>query len=104
MLEAADGEDEDLAVAHAASVSDLLNLFDDLCDAGVIDPGFELDLGEKGEGVFRFGVFAEVVFLPAVAADFADGEGFERGAAKGLDELFRKERLDDRDDLFQGRG
>ncbi len=39
------GEDEDLAVAHAAGAGDFDDLADDLFDAGVVDPEIDLDLG-----------------------------------------------------------
>ncbi len=68
------GQDEDLAVAHAAGAGDFDDLADDLLETGVVDPEVDLHLGQKGERVFAALILVEIALLSAVAFDFANAD------------------------------
>ncbi len=99
---AEDGQDEDLAVTHAAGAGDFDHFADDFLQAGVIDPKGDFDLGEEGERILGGAVLAEIAFLPPVAFHLADAECFDGGPFEAFEHLFGQVRLDDRDDLLHG--
>src|SRR6185369_10697339 len=88
-----DRQDEDLAVADAAGLRDLLVADDDL----------ELHLGQKVHDVLRPSVELRVTLLAPEALDLGDGESLDSDAGETFLHLIELERLDDRLDLFHGR-
>ena len=96
-------QDEDLTVADAAGPRDLHDLAHDLVSPRVVDPHRDLDLRQKRQREFTVVVLVEVVLLPTEALDLSHHEGLQRRSLEALQDLLGQERLDNRNDLFQGR-
>jgi hypothetical protein len=95
-----DGEDEDLAVADFAGSRRLRERGDDFVDTLREDEEFEFDPGDEIDVIFGSAIHFGVAFLPAMAADFRDGDALDSDGDEGVFDIGEAEGLDDGFDLL----
>ncbi|MNR28086.1 hypothetical protein D3C85_1453940 [compost metagenome] len=71
------GRGKDLAVADLAGTSGLLDRFDDLIDKVVRHGGFDAQLGQEVDGVFRAAIQLGMALLTAKTLYFGNSQALD---------------------------